>query len=101
MTKYCMENEKKFCCFCYLFNHSCLPNIGYEDLEMTKHIAIRDINIGDELTIDYQYFSTENSFYTGGKKIFCSYTGRPAFSTGGRLIFKCRNLCFLLSNNLV
>jgi len=37
---------------------------------MTKHIAIRDINIGDELTIDYQYFSTENSFYTGGKKIF-------------------------------
>ena len=65
-----MENEKTFCCFCYLFNHSCLPNIGYEDLEMTKHIAIRDINIGDELTIDYQYFSTENSFYTGGKNKF-------------------------------
>ena len=79
LPKNYMENGKKFSCFCYLFNHSCLPNIGYEDLEMTKHIAIRDINIGDELTIDYQYFSTENSFYTGGKFFFCSFTGRPRF----------------------
>ena len=65
LPKNYVEKEKTFSCFCYLFNHSCEPNIGYGDLEMTTHVAIRDINIGDELTISYQYFSTENSFYTG------------------------------------
>ena len=28
LPKNYVENEKRFSCFCYLFNHSCEPNIG-------------------------------------------------------------------------
>lgn len=42
--------------FCGLYNHSSNSNIEYEIdkvNEIMRHYAISDINIGDELTLDY------------------------------------------------
>jgi len=50
---------------CAIFNHSCTPNVGYGDDSWTVHIALRDIELGEELTVHYGYFETENSFYNG------------------------------------
>ncbi len=42
-------------------NHSCNPNHGVDG--SIKLVAIRDISVGEELTIDYAFFGTKfNSF---------------------------------------
>ena len=60
--------EQKTVCQCLFLNHSCEPNLGHGNNDTNKKIAIRDIEPGEELTIHYTYFDTENSLDTG---IFC------------------------------
>jgi uncharacterized protein len=43
-----------------VFNHSCNPNIGYSN--SITYIAIRDIELGEELVFDYAFSET---FYNG------------------------------------
>ena len=50
---------------CMFFNHSCDPNCGFQALDVSLVVAIRDIEVGEELTYDYQFMDTEISFYTG------------------------------------
>lgn len=38
-----------------LFNHSCNPNVGF--LDSIRIVAIRNINVGEELTMDYATWS--------------------------------------------
>jgi len=66
LYKNCVENEE-------YFNHSCEPNVLYH---CGICFALRDINIGEELTINYQYlfakddattfFDTENNRQVNG-----------------------------------
>ena len=61
--------------FSCLLNHSCNSNIlngenfiiidSLNNVTMTKYYALKDINIGDELTCNYQYF-----FYDMGSSAF-------------------------------
>lgn len=49
--------------FCGLYNHSSDPNVHFEIdrvNEIMRHYAITDINVGDELTLDY---GEENASY--------------------------------------
>ncbi|CAF1362467.1 unnamed protein product [Adineta steineri] len=46
-------------------NHSCDPNIGF--IEVTKCYALRDIDIGEEITQNYGCLATENSLIVGIK----------------------------------
>jgi SET domain-containing protein len=42
--------------FCGLYNHNSNPNVDFEIdkvNEVMRHYAITDINVGDELTLDY------------------------------------------------
>lgn len=50
---------------CMFFNHSCDPNCGFQALDSSLVVAIRDIEPGEELTYDYQCMDTEASFYDG------------------------------------
>lgn len=50
---------------CMFFNHSCEPNCGFQALDASLVVAIRDIEPGEELTYDYQFMDTEPSFYDG------------------------------------
>jgi len=50
---------------CMFFNHSCDPNCGFQALDSSLVVAIRDIEIGEELCYDYQCMDTEASFYDG------------------------------------
>lgn len=50
---------------CMFFNHSCDPNCGFQALDSSLVVAIRDIQPGEELTYDYQCMDTEASFYDG------------------------------------
>jgi SET domain-containing protein len=50
---------------CMLFNHSCDPNCGFQALDSSLVVAIRNIEPGEELTYDYQCMDTEPSFYDG------------------------------------
>lgn len=50
---------------CMFFNHSCDPNCGFASIDTALVVAIRDIEIGEELTYDYQLMDSEASFYTG------------------------------------
>jgi SET domain-containing protein len=52
---------------CALFNHSCSPNVGYADDVLAEHVALRDIKSGEELTIHYGFYETENSLHDGLK----------------------------------
>jgi len=47
------------------FNHSCDPTCGFAALDSALVVAIRDIEVGEELTYDYQFMDTEPSFYDG------------------------------------
>jgi len=56
------------------FNHSCDPNCGFAAIDSglatgkprtAMVVAIRDIEVGEELTYDYQFMDTEPSFYDG------------------------------------
>ena len=57
--------EKRLVCDCMFINHSCEPNTGFQDTDIAIVRAIKDIQPGEEVTIDYQYFDTEHSFYDG------------------------------------
>ncbi|CAF0854016.1 unnamed protein product [Adineta steineri] len=46
-------------------NHCCDPNIGF--IEVTTCHALRDIDIGEEITFDYNCIDTENSLRAGTK----------------------------------
>ncbi|CAF1412242.1 unnamed protein product [Adineta steineri] len=46
-------------------NHSCDPNVGF--IEVTTCYALRDIDIGEEITFDYNCIDTENSLRAGTK----------------------------------
>ncbi|CAF3953230.1 unnamed protein product, partial [Adineta steineri] len=46
-------------------NHSCDPNVGF--IEVTKCYALRDIDIGEEITHNYGCVLTENSLQVGIK----------------------------------
>jgi SET domain-containing protein len=50
---------------CMFFNHSCDPNCGFAALDSSLVVAIRDIEVGEELTYDYQCMDTEATFYDG------------------------------------
>ena len=50
---------------CMFFNHSCDPTCGFQALDSSLVVAIRDIEPGEELTYDYQFMDTEPSFYDG------------------------------------
>ncbi|CAF3980907.1 unnamed protein product [Adineta steineri] len=50
---------------CALFNHSCTPNVGYGNDVLTLHVALRDIELGEELTVHYGFFEGDNSLYNG------------------------------------
>ena len=42
--------------YCCLYNHSLSPNVDYQvdsTNEIMRHYAIRDIEVGEELTLDY------------------------------------------------
>ena len=52
---------------CALFNHSCSPNVGYATEDGTEILAICDIEPGEELTLHYGFFETDNSVYSGLK----------------------------------
>ena len=47
------------------FNHSCDPTCGFAAIDSALVVAIRDIEVGEELTYDYQFMDTEPSFYDG------------------------------------
>lgn len=57
--------EQKLTENCMFFNHSCDPNCGFQALDSSLVVAIRDIAVGEELTYDYQFMDTESSFYDG------------------------------------
>ena len=57
--------EQKLVEDCMFFNHSCDPTCGFQALDSSLVVAIRDIEIGEELTYDYQFMDTEPSFYDG------------------------------------
>ena len=50
---------------CMFFNHSCDPTCGFGGIDSALVVAIRDIDVGEELTYDYQFMDTEPSFYDG------------------------------------
>ncbi|CAF3567133.1 unnamed protein product [Rotaria sordida] len=51
---------------CALFNHSCEPNCDFDGSNNGWALrARRDINVGEELTIHYGNFETEDSLMTG------------------------------------
>ncbi|CAF0984093.1 unnamed protein product [Rotaria sp. Silwood1] len=50
---------------CVLFNHSCEPNCGFDSGDGNTIVAIRSINIGEELTYDYNFLETEPSLIRG------------------------------------
>ncbi|CAF1044717.1 unnamed protein product [Adineta steineri] len=50
---------------CLLFNHSCDANCGFGGEEEELVLAIRDIDVGEELTYDYGLMDTENSLWNG------------------------------------
>jgi len=50
---------------CMYFNHSCEPNCGFSSPDSSLVVAIRDIEVGEELTYDYQCMDTEATFYDG------------------------------------
>nr|ACD54798.1 SET domain containing protein-like protein [Adineta vaga] len=50
---------------CAIFNHSFTPNLGFSDDLLTAHVALRDIEEGEELTTHYGCFEDEHSFYNG------------------------------------
>jgi len=50
---------------CMYFNHACDPNCGFQALDSSLVVAIRDIEPGEELTYDYQCMDTEATFYDG------------------------------------
>jgi len=50
---------------CMYFNHSCDPNCGFDSPDSALVVAIRDIEVGEELTYDYQCMDTEATFYDG------------------------------------
>jgi hypothetical protein len=59
--------EERFSCFCLLFNHSCDPNCGFGN----SFVAIRDIEEGEELTIDYNCLETETDSFLGDFNCKC------------------------------
>jgi len=66
---------------CALFNHSCDPNCGFDPTDSNAVVAIRPINIGEELTYDYHLLETEGSLIRG---LACKC---EAPSCVGRLMF--------------
>lgn len=50
---------------CMYFNHGCDANCTFNEHDIRHIIAKRDIEIGEELTYDYQLMETEASFYNG------------------------------------
>jgi SET domain-containing protein len=48
---------------CMFFNHSCDPNCGFQAIDESLVVAIRDIEVGEELTYDYQCIYKLNSSY--------------------------------------
>jgi hypothetical protein len=42
-------------CNCGIFNHSCEPNLGFKNGSNNCFQALKDINLGEELTFDYQF----------------------------------------------
>jgi hypothetical protein len=52
-------------CNCLYFNHSCDGNCGFASDGCDYVVAKRDIEIGEELTYDYQTMDTEISFHSG------------------------------------
>lgn len=50
---------------CVLFNHSCEPNCGFDPDDGNSIIAIRPIEVGEELTYDYHFLETEPSLIRG------------------------------------
>jgi SET domain-containing protein len=66
-TEYSYSFDDKFSIigmgFCGLYNHSFKPNVHFEIdrvNEVMRHYAITDIDVGDELTLDY---GEENASY--------------------------------------
>lgn len=57
--------EQRAQCQCLFFNHSCDPNLGHECNDLNRKIALKDIDIGEELTLHYTCFDTENSLDNG------------------------------------
>ena len=51
-----------YICECAFFNHSCEPNVGFNKGSSNFLVALRDIQLNEELTIDYQFLYTEPSF---------------------------------------
>lgn len=50
---------------CVLFNHSCEPNCGFDWGDGNTIVAIQSINVGEELTYDYNFVATETSLIRG------------------------------------
>ncbi|XP_012566094.2 uncharacterized protein LOC105850153 [Hydra vulgaris] len=69
--------EKKLVCICAFFNHSCDPNCGYKGNAI---ISLKNINAGEEVTIDYQMFETESGFASGLKCLCGSNNCRGVLS---------------------
>ena len=57
--------EQRTQCQCLFFNHSCSANLGHERNDLNRKIAIKDIEVGEELTLHYTCFDTENSLDIG------------------------------------
>ena len=46
---------------CAFFNHSCEPSCGFDPNDGNTIVAVRPIDIGEELTYDYHFLETEPS----------------------------------------
>ena len=42
-------------CNCGIINHCCLPNLGFKNGSNNWFQALKDIQLGEELTVDYQF----------------------------------------------
>jgi len=58
------------------FNHSCNPNMGYQDL--LTGVAIKNINQGEEIVLDYSFYETSlKSFECNCSSINCRRIIKP------------------------
>ena len=65
--------EKNLMDICILLNHSCNGNCGFDVNDSDVFLAKCDIDVGEELTFDYQLIDTEASLHEGDK-CKCGFT---------------------------
>jgi hypothetical protein len=62
LPKYNLNDYHSLVCLCAYFNHLCEANVGFKIGSSNMLLALRDISVDEELTIDYQFIFTESCF---------------------------------------